>query len=112
MLLRDVIFKSGRVVYMVEAKILNDMLWRRNPILRDNFVSVGTLICIVNPNPITSFSNDTPIIEFRSGCYVMRVPSSMESIGVYKSITKHQTRCFLFNNVDVNVDKINTHVTE
>ena len=71
-LFRDVLSIDGNVLYIVEGNSMNDKLWSRYPLLRDNgVVSVGTYISILNPLPITSrFCNEIPIVESRFGCIV------------------------------------------
>ena len=89
----------------MEGKNVNDRLWSRYPLLRDNgVVTIGTYITIINPLPITTmFCNEIPMIECRGGCFVMKDPLVMSQIHVDKSITQNITRSFLMNNVSVDV---------
>ena len=105
MLFCDVTSKIGQVVYIVEGKSVNDRLWSRFPLLRDNgVVSIGTYITIINPLPITKmFCNEIPMIECRGGCFVMKDPSVMAEIDLDTSITNNVTRSFLKNNMKVEV---------
>ena len=104
-LFRDVLSTDGRVLYIVEGNSMNDKLWSRYPLLRDNgVVSVGTYITILNPLPITSrFCNEIPIVETRFGCIVMKDPANMGTIDIDMSITSNVTRSFVLNNVQINV---------
>ena len=114
LLFRDVTSKDGQVVYIVEGKNVNDKLWARYPLLRDNgVVSIGTYITIFNPLPITTmFCNEIPMIECRGGCIVMKDPTALPDIDVDMSITNNITRAFLKNNMIIDVACTNPHITQ
>lgn len=114
LLFRDISCKKGQVVYIVEGRHVNDHLWLRYPLLRDNgVVTIGTYIAIINPLPITTmFCNEIPMIECHGGCFVMKDPTAMSEIDVDMSITNNLTRSFLKNNMDVDVKYTNVHSTQ
>ena len=113
-LFRDISTNDGQVVYIVEGTNRNDRLWERSPSLRDNgCVTIGTYICIINPQPITSwFCNEIPIIECRGSCFVMKCVGGSFEVNMDTSITTNITRCFVKNNVDVDVSSTDVHTTK
>ena len=84
---------------------MNDKIWNRYPQLRDNgVVSVGSVISVFNPKPITTwFRNDIPILEVRFGCIVMKTNGALMNIFIDNSITGHTTRSFVMNSVSVSI---------
>ena len=113
-LFRDLISPDGKVVYIVEGKHMNDKLWARYPLLRDNGVlTIGTYIGVINPMPINQwFCNEIPIIECRGGCFVMNPPGSVTSINIDMGVTKNTTRAFVLNNVSVDLSSMVVHNTK
>ena len=113
-LFRDISTNDGQVVYIVEGKNRNDRLWERDPSLCDNgCVTIGTYISIINPQPITSwFCNEIPIIECRGSCFVMKCVGGSFEVNMDTSITTNVTRCFVKNNVDVDVLSTDVHSTK
>ena len=113
-LFRDVTSTDGQVVYIVEGKNMNDKLWARYPLLRDNgVVTIGTYITILNPLPITmKFCNEIPIIECRGGCFVMEKCASVMEINIDMAITNNTTRSFVRNNVTIDVLSTDVHTTK
>ncbi len=113
-LFRDVASTSGEVVYMIEGKQMNDKLWARNPLLRDNGVlSVGSYIIVFNPLPITTrFCNEIPLLETRGGCVVMKPPQCITEIKLDHGISTGVTRVFVVNNVQVKVNSTSVQTTK
>lgn len=113
-LFRDLLSLDGKVVYMVEGKSMNDKLWTRYPLLRDNGVlTIGTYIAIINPHPINQwFCNEIPIVECRGGCYVMKAPGAMASVKIDMGVTLNTTRAFVLNNVDVELQSMDVNTTK
>ena len=114
LLFRDVTSSDGHVVYMVEGKRMNDQLWSKFPLLRDNgVVTIGSYISVMNPNPITTmFCNEIPLIECHWGCIVMKDPDVMVEVPVDTSIEQNCTRCFLRNKVQIDVVATTIHTTQ
>ena len=113
-LFRDVSSKDGQVVYIVENKNLNDKLWNRFAILRDNgVVTIGSYITILNPLPITNFFyNEVPSIETRGGCIVNRKPHVVNEIHIDSAITNDTTCSFVLNKMDITVDSTDVQNTK
>ena len=113
-LFRDVASTSGEVVYMIEGKQMNDKLWARNPLLRDNGVlTVGSYIIVFNPLPITTrFCNEIPLLETRGGCVVMNPPQCITEIKLDHGISTGVTRVFVVNNVQVRVNSTSVQTTK
>ena len=93
---------------------MNDQLWSKFPLLRDNgVVTIGSYISVMNPNPITTmFCNEIPLIESRWGCIVMKDPAVMVEVPVDTSIEQNCTRCFLRNKVQIDVVATTIHTTQ
>ena len=102
------------MVYIVEGKHMNDKIWTRYPLLRDNGkFTIGTYIGIINPMPINQwFCNEIPIIECRGSCFVMKPPSCVASIHVDVGVMKNTTRSFVLNNVDVEIPSLDVITTK
>ena len=101
-------------MYIVDGKNMNDKLWERYPLLRDNgIVTIGTYITILNPFPITmKFYNEIPIIECCGGCFVMKKCASVMEIDTDMAITNNKTRSFVNNNVTIDVLSTDVHTTK
>ena len=71
-LFRDLSSKERQVCYIIEGKAQNDKLWRRfSQLCDDGNISIGTIISVLNPKPITQwYINDIPIVEVPGGCIV------------------------------------------
>lgn len=93
---------------------MNDKLWARYPLLRDNGVlTIGTYIGVINPIPINQwFCNEIPIMECRGGFFVMKPPGSVTSINIDMGVVKNTTRAFVLNNVNVDLSSMDVHTTK
>ena len=114
LLFRDLMSPDGKVVYMIDGKHMNEKMWTRYPLLRDNgTVTIGTYVGLMNPRPINQwFCNVIPIIESRGSCFVMKPPGCVASINIDVSVTKNTTRAFVLNNVDVEVTSMDVITTK
>ncbi len=110
-LFRDVASSEGQVVYMIEGNNLNDKLWARDSMLRDDGdVTIGTYIALLNPCPITStWCNEIPIVEGRGGCIVMKPPTTVMEINIDTSILGNYTHTFVKSHVDIKVVSVSVH---
>ena len=114
LLFRDLISLDGKVVYIVEGKHMNDKLWGRFPLLRDNgVVTIGTYIGVINPMPITQwFCNEIPILECRGGSFVMKTPGTVASIKIDMGVMRNTTRAFVLNNMEVEMSSMDVYNTK
>lgn len=105
-LFRDVSSNDGHVLYIVENKNLNDKIWNRFSILRDNgVVTIGSYITIFNPQPISNFFyNEVPSVETRGSCIVNGIPEKVRDVPIDRAITNDTTRSFVLNKVEIQVD--------
>ena len=53
----------------------------------DGYITIGTYIAVLNPEPIRYFwCNDIPTMETRGGCVVMKKPSSVQEVQINKNL--------------------------
>ena len=99
---------------MVEGKNRNDKLWTRNPMLRDDgSLTVGTYICVMNDQPITStWCNEIPILECRGSAFVLKSPLTVVQIAIDYSITANSTQAFVINNLEVSIMSTDIHTSK
>ena len=95
-LFRDVSTADGQVVYIIEARKQNDLLWSKFPEKRDNgTVTIGSYIVVLNPKPITiKMSNDIPILDTRGGSILLRSPEYSGS-KIFSELAVNVTRSFV-----------------
>ena len=95
-LFRDVSTADGQVVYVIEARKQNDLLWSKFPEKRDNgTVTIGSYVVVLNPKPITiKMSNDIPILDTRGGSILLRSPEYSGS-KIFSELAVNVTRAFV-----------------
>ena len=95
-LFRDVSTADGQVVYVIEARKQNDLLWSKFPEKRDNgTVTIGSYVVVLNPKPITiKMSNDIPILDTRGGSILLRSPEYSGS-KIFSELASNVTRAFV-----------------
>ena len=80
--------KTGQTACIMESRSCNALLWRKNPILRDNgVVTIGACIAMLNPLPIEhQLSGDVPMMQTDFGCIALKKPSVLGEIRVIADI--------------------------
>ena len=99
--------KRGQTLYIAEGRGVSSYLWNKVSNMRDDgFVSVGSVLAIPCPLPITKLlGNDVPLLETNASCIVMKT-RCYETIDIDPSLPDKTTRGFILNNAFVEVDSI------
>ena len=105
-LVRIVTEEEGNMVcYLMETSDKNKDLWMRNPTLHDDgAITIGTVICIISPEPITRLmADDIPMLETRLPVIVMKRPKELFQVPIDKGIASNFSRAFVYRNCQVTV---------
>ena len=89
--------EGNQLIYLMEARNSNNILWRRNPQLRDDgTVSIGAYFRILSPSPIKKLmANDIPLLETRFPAIVMGNAKGHKNIPVQVSIAGNESKAFV-----------------
>jgi hypothetical protein len=97
--------ESDMVCYLMETPDKNRDLWMRNPTLRDDgAITIGTVIRIISPEPITRLmADDIPMLETRLPVIVMKRPRELFQVPIDTGIASNSSRAFVYRNCQVTV---------
>ena len=99
--------ENGRLFYLMEARSTNTSLWERNVEFRDNgVISVGAIIRIIAPQPITSMMNgDIPMVQTPFPVIAMKFPLTYPVVTVNQEIQGNVSMAFVQNGIAIAVRK-------
>jgi len=99
--------ENGRLFYLMEARSTNTSLWERNVEFRDNgVISVGAIIRIIAPQPITSMMNgDIPMVQTPFPVIAMKFPLTYPVVTVNQEIQGNVSMAFVQNGIAIAVQK-------
>lgn len=93
--------EGNALVYLMESpsKNKNTNLWLNNVELRDNgIVTVGTILRIVSPLPVTSYlRGDIPILQSNQPAIVLEKPITYLEVPPYLNLQGESSRAFVLN---------------
>ena len=97
--------ESNMVCYLMETSDKNKDLWMRNPTLRDDgAITIGTVIRIISPEPVTRLmADDIPMLETRLPVIVMKRPRELFQVVIDKGITSNSSRAFVYKNCQLSI---------
>ena len=97
--------QSNKLVYLMEARNLNQNLWNRNVNHRDNgAVSIGSLIRIPCPMPVdTWMRGGIPLLVTHFPVFVLKYPATIPSIRMHNEIGGETLLAFVANNADLQI---------
>ena len=97
-LFRGVSTADGRVVYVIEARKHNDMLWSKFREKRDaRTIIIGSYGVVLNPKPITiKMSNAIPILDTRGRSILLRSPE-YSGPKIFSELAVNITRAFVLS---------------
>ena len=83
-------------------------LWMRNPIYHDSgYISIGSVILVLNPPPIKLFlGGEIPILETCGGCILMKCPPNQQTVLINYRIEENITRSFVSTDVGVELKAV------
>jgi hypothetical protein len=89
--------EGNSLVYMMESRNTNKLLWSRNPQFRDDgILTIGAIFTVLSPNPITNLmSNDIPMLETRFPVVVMRPPKLHIETRVVLDVAGNSSKAFV-----------------
>lgn len=99
----DINSPTGEVVYLFEGNGENEILWTNE--YRDNgVISIGTIITLVRPKPISGYlGNEIPITRSDFTSVVMKTPTRLPRVIVDTRIREEVTRAFCLNEVKIDI---------
>jgi hypothetical protein len=97
--------EGTNLVYMMESRNTNKLLWSRNPQFRDDgVIAIGTIFCVISPNPISNLmSNDIPMLETRYPVVVMRPPRLHIESRVELDVIGNTSKAFCLNGCTITI---------
>jgi hypothetical protein len=96
--------ENKHLCYLMETKTTNICLFDKNINYRDNgVITVGTIMSILAPQPITSSINDIPLMETHCPLIVMRRPYTFPETKIDYQIQGNQAMAFIRNGVTIKV---------
>ena len=96
---------QNRLFYMIMNSTNNTHLFERNTNFRDNgVISIGTLMLIVNPDPVENFLKGVPIITTKERAVVLQ-PMQLPEIPLKNSLDGNDSRGFAYNNAEITLEK-------
>mmetsp|Transcript_22253 Transcript_22253/g.27288 ORF Transcript_22253/g.27288 Transcript_22253/m.27288 type:complete len:441 (+) Transcript_22253:151-1473(+) len=99
--------QNNRLFCVVHQKMQkNNVFFDRTPNARDNgFVTIGTLIAIVNPEPIEDYMNGTPMIVSHEKAILLN-PMIHKEIPMCSDLAANETKAFVITDSSIEI----THV--
>ena len=98
---------NSRIIYLMESKNSNNVLFDRNLEYRDNgTITVGSFLKILAPQPIDNVMNgDVPLVKTPHPLIVLKRPSAIPSISIINEIQSHKSLSFVFNNRHLSINQ-------
>ena len=104
------------LAYLMESpsKNTNTNLWLNNVELRDNgIVTVGTILRIVSPLPVTSYlRGDIPILQSNQPAIVLQQPSTYHEVPPLQNLQGEKSRSFLLNHARLSIQAYSCEKTK
>jgi hypothetical protein len=99
--------EHSRLIYLMEAKNSNNMLFDRNLELRDDgTISIGTFLRILAPLPIeNNMKGDIALVKTQMPAVVMKRPFKIPSVPVNTQIQENNSMAFVLNGVPLNLNR-------
>ena len=106
--------ESNMLCYLMETSEKNKDLWMRNPTLRDDgAITIGTVIRIISPEPVTRLmADDIPMLETRLPVIVMKRPREFFAISIDRGIASNASRAFVYNHCQIRIQSSTTEETK
>ena len=99
--------ENKHLCYLMETKTTNISLFDKNINYRDNgVITVGTIMRILAPQPITSCINDIPLMETHCPLIVMKRPFTFPETKIDYQIQGNQAMAFIRNGVTIKIKGI------
>ena len=96
---------QNSLFYMIMNSTSNTHLFERNTNFRDNgIISIGTLLLIVNPDPVENFLNGIPILSTMERAVVLN-PRTLTQVPLSNNIEGNESRGFIYNNAEITLEK-------
>ena len=96
---------QNSLFYMIMNSTTNTHLFERNTNFRDNgTISIGTLLMIVNPDPVENFMNGIPILSTKERAVVLN-SRTFTQVPLSNNIEGNESRGFIYNNAEITLEK-------
>jgi hypothetical protein len=97
LLFMDVMDSQGYIVYIISTSTAqNKNLWTKTrDFCDDGTITIGTIVGIMAPHPITQrYNNDIPVIHCDGGLVVVQDPGTLDKININHNLPEKMTMGF------------------
>ena len=101
------ITEQSRVIYLMESKNSNNVLFDRNMEHRDDgTITIGTFVRIMAPQAIENRMNgDVPLVKTPHPLIVMKRPTVLPTVSIINEVQIDRSLAFVLNNRQLNVNQ-------
>ena len=97
---------SNRMFHMIQNSTTNKEIFDRNAVFRDNgVISIGTVLIIVNPDPIENYMNGIPAITTKERVIVAK-PMNHPNIPLSNNLEGNDSKAFVYNEAKISLERV------